>query len=348
QVIETRQADLVAGVAPDADAIHPKYQNVWSRRYIDALILRDENTDPATDDQCDNGRIFYLADANFNVTAIVGESSRGEEDWAVRERYVYTPYGALTILDADFAPVPGNTSAHATTTLYTGRRLDAETGLYYYRARYYHAQLGRFNGRDPIAYGGGDENLYRYVGNSPTNAVDPSGLFKELLDRVFGAVKRAVARNPWLFTPDSMSTTEVLAYASLTAGEMITVGDDYWESWIEDKEHYVSAKNVGELIAGVKAKKSELCADCIGTLEITGHRTDDGISIEPTHESCGRLQSLGNPGVWYLLWDGAQVQKRATLDCLMWFTDGGIAESCGFPSRRGPIVAEILHNYCFS
>jgi len=175
QVIETRQADLVAGVAPDADAVNPKYQNVWSQRYIDALILRDENTDPATDDQCDNGRIFYLADANFNVTAIVAESSRGEEDWAVRERYVYTPYGAATILDADFAPVTGNTSAHATTTLYTGRRLDAETGLYYYRARYYHAQLGRFINRDPIGYGAGDANLYRYVGNWPTFFVDPFG-----------------------------------------------------------------------------------------------------------------------------------------------------------------------------
>jgi len=174
QVIETRQADLVAGVAPDADAIHPKYQNVWSGRYIDALILRDENTDPATDEQCDNGRIFYLADANFNVTAIVAESSRGEEDWAVRERYVYTPYGALTILDADFAPVPGNTSAYATTTLYTGSEYDAETGLYYYRARYYHVGLGRFVSRDPVQ---ADINLYRYVANNPVVYVDPSGLY---------------------------------------------------------------------------------------------------------------------------------------------------------------------------
>ncbi|HUT14251.1 MAG TPA: RHS repeat-associated core domain-containing protein, partial [Thermoguttaceae bacterium] len=140
------------------------------------LILRDENSDPASDDQCDNGRIFYLADANFNVTAIVAESSRGEEDWAVRERYVYTPYGAATILDADFAPVPGNTSAHATTTLYTGRRLDAETGLMYYRARYYHAQLGRFINRDPIA---ADHNLYRYVHANPVTRTDSLGLWDQ-------------------------------------------------------------------------------------------------------------------------------------------------------------------------
>jgi len=48
--------------------------------------------------------------------------------------------------------------------------------MYQFRHRYYHAQLGRFISRDPIGYDGGDANLYRYVGNRPTNAVDPSGL----------------------------------------------------------------------------------------------------------------------------------------------------------------------------
>jgi RHS repeat-associated protein len=58
---------------------------------------------------------------------------------------------------------------------YTGRELDAETGLYYYRARYYDAQTGQFIGQDPIGFGGLDSNLYRYVGNSPTSFTDPYG-----------------------------------------------------------------------------------------------------------------------------------------------------------------------------
>ena len=59
---------------------------------------------------------------------------------------------------------------------YTGREQDRETGLDYYRARYYDASNGRFISEDPLGFRAGDANLSRYVGNSPTNFVDPSGL----------------------------------------------------------------------------------------------------------------------------------------------------------------------------
>jgi RHS repeat-associated protein len=58
---------------------------------------------------------------------------------------------------------------------YTGREQDAETGLNYYRARYYDASNGRFISEDPLGFGAGDSNIYRYVGNSPVNGTDPSG-----------------------------------------------------------------------------------------------------------------------------------------------------------------------------
>ncbi|MDJ0674653.1 MAG: RHS repeat-associated core domain-containing protein [Calothrix sp. MO_167.B42] len=58
---------------------------------------------------------------------------------------------------------------------YTGREFDEETGLYYYRARYYDAATGRFISQDPIGFEAGDGNLYRYVFNSPTNFNDYSG-----------------------------------------------------------------------------------------------------------------------------------------------------------------------------
>jgi RHS repeat-associated protein len=59
---------------------------------------------------------------------------------------------------------------------YTGRDLDPESGLNYYRARYYDAATGRFISEDPIGFGGDDANLYRYVLNSPIKLTDPFGL----------------------------------------------------------------------------------------------------------------------------------------------------------------------------
>ena len=58
---------------------------------------------------------------------------------------------------------------------FTGREWDAETQLYFYRARYYDPQLGRFLSEDPIGLAGGI-NPYVYAGNDPVNHKDPYGL----------------------------------------------------------------------------------------------------------------------------------------------------------------------------
>jgi RHS repeat-associated protein len=56
-----------------------------------------------------------------------------------------------------------------------GEELDTATGLYADGARYYNPATGRFLTQDPMGLAAGDPNVYRYVGNSPTNATDPSG-----------------------------------------------------------------------------------------------------------------------------------------------------------------------------
>jgi RHS repeat-associated protein len=58
---------------------------------------------------------------------------------------------------------------------YQGQRFDAETGLYYYKARHYSPKLGRFLQPDSVGYRGGF-NLYTYVLNDPLNRTDPYGL----------------------------------------------------------------------------------------------------------------------------------------------------------------------------
>ncbi|HOX92525.1 MAG TPA: RHS repeat-associated core domain-containing protein, partial [Spirochaetales bacterium] len=56
---------------------------------------------------------------------------------------------------------------------YTGKDWDEDAGLYYYNARWYDPELGRFTTEDPIRDG---TNWYVYVNNRPLNLVDPSGL----------------------------------------------------------------------------------------------------------------------------------------------------------------------------
>ncbi|MCW5958626.1 MAG: RHS repeat-associated core domain-containing protein [Pyrinomonadaceae bacterium] len=59
---------------------------------------------------------------------------------------------------------------------FTGREYDNFTGLHYYRARFYDAQIGRFTSEDPIGFAGGYVNLFAYVGNNSLNFSDPFGL----------------------------------------------------------------------------------------------------------------------------------------------------------------------------
>jgi len=63
---------------------------------------------------------------------------------------------------------------HPNPYLFTGRRFDRETGLYYYRARYYNPYIGRFLQTDPVGYADGI-NWYLYCSNNPVNFVDASG-----------------------------------------------------------------------------------------------------------------------------------------------------------------------------
>ena len=95
---------------------------------------------------------------------------------------------------------------------YTGREYDPESGLYYYRARYYDADTGRFISEDPIRFAAGDLNLYRYVLNDPVNFTDPSGkvvlapgadeMIQDLIDRARAPRNPNSCSAPPGFVPD--------------------------------------------------------------------------------------------------------------------------------------------------
>jgi len=78
-----------------------------------------------------------------------------------------------------FGRIVAQTGTLANFYTYTGREFDPESGLLYYRARYYDPSIGRFLGEDPLAFKGVQINLYSYVENNPVNAKDPRGLQTE-------------------------------------------------------------------------------------------------------------------------------------------------------------------------
>ena len=103
-----------------------------------------------------------------------------DSNGVIREHVVYDSFGRqLSETDFDSAGTAiASSSPLAVDTLFgfTGREWDADTELQYNRARWYDPAQGRWLGQDPLGFGAGDVNLYRYVDNGPTNGIDPSGL----------------------------------------------------------------------------------------------------------------------------------------------------------------------------
>lgn len=123
-------------------------------------------------------RWYYHHDAIGSVTELT------DANGAIVQAYEYDAWGNPTIFDPDDPEL-------ANPYLYTGRRWDAEIALYYYRARHYAPQLGRFIQTDPIGHAGGS-NLYAYVRNCPTRFTDPLGL--GLLEDIEECIDRCVER----------------------------------------------------------------------------------------------------------------------------------------------------------
>ncbi len=138
-----------------------KSRYVWSPVYVDALILRDRDADGSSGNGLEE-RLWVQQDANFNVTALINGSG------TVVERYAYDSFGKVTYMNASWTTI--GSSAYGWQYLHQGGRLDASSGLYYFRNRDYSPTLGRWVTMDPIRYEAGGSNLYLYIKNNPSTS----------------------------------------------------------------------------------------------------------------------------------------------------------------------------------
>jgi RHS repeat-associated protein len=67
---------------------------------------------------------------------------------SLQQVYAYSPYGDRTTLSAQGTELTSASTDYG----FTGRRFDAETGMWYFRARYFDSEMGRFVSRDPLGY----------------------------------------------------------------------------------------------------------------------------------------------------------------------------------------------------
>lgn len=152
-------------------------QYVWSPVYVDAMVLRDRNTDGNSSLE---ERLYVMHDANLNTTGVINTSG------TVVERYIQDPYGAPTVIDDDWTSDANGLSDVSWVYLHQGGRYNFDTEVYHFRRRDYDPNLGRWYQQDPLEYVDG-ASLYQYVAGRPGVRVDPQGLGPN---------------DDWIFPPD--------------------------------------------------------------------------------------------------------------------------------------------------
>jgi RHS repeat-associated protein len=162
-----------------ADGVTQQY--VYGVGIDEPLVLDQNRNGDGTATGTSDRRLFYHQNTLDTVFALTDEAGR------IVEGYQYDAYGRQTVFTpgpngavnfgGDDVITPGGVSAVSNPYLYTGRRLDGETGLFYYRRRYHDPVTGRFLSRDAVrSYGPREINQYQYVMSNPLRFVDPMGL----------------------------------------------------------------------------------------------------------------------------------------------------------------------------
>jgi len=179
KLIEVRKSGIIARYTYDAlgRRIGKEVNGVTKQfRYDGEDLIMEMNSDdsitasytfgPGIDNPLmmnrNDNNYYYLKDGLGSVTALTDSTSN------IIKEYKYSVFGKIVEETGD--------STLENPFTYTAREYDKETGNYYYRARYYSPEMGRFISEDRIRFSAGDINFYRYVFNNVSNFIDPFGL----------------------------------------------------------------------------------------------------------------------------------------------------------------------------
>jgi RHS repeat-associated protein len=161
---------------------------------------------------------------------------------------------------------------------FTGREFDPETGLLYYRARYYDPKAGRFLSEDPIGFRGG-VNFYAYVLNRPTSFVDPSGLD----GHTWGPIS-------WYTNQEGMGSTEKSAESAHEAQHRA----DFWNGNVfTDRCEALEARGFAAEIPILEARIRELEGRKVCSPE-------EAAELSRLRDDLNRARNFSNPAGTYI------------------------------------------------
>ena len=297
---ETRYFHDDARIIEEQDAAGTTLATYVYGNYIDEILAMDRG-----------GTYYYHQNGLWSVEAI--SDSAGN----VVERYGYDAYGLPAIFNGSGAPVAPNPwgsphSAIGNPWMFTGRQFDEEAGLFFYRARYYDANKGRYLQRDPLGYEDG-LNLYEYARSNPVNWLDPRGTITVTTSK---AEKLACGgRNvQWTFSLDNDAPCNGYIVQKITIlnnvkncvdcpnATGLTPSSEFWEAWYVKKGDKVSwdTKRDGWTDGSTKQSRPETCGYNVarGTIKFFCNTArKDGDAGTGDIGDYGRTAN-GKPGGW--------------------------------------------------
>ena len=219
------------------------------------LIRGSELIARSSDSESARTYYHYASDEMGSTTHIVDENGN------VQNRYAYDAWGKIEVKEE---AVPNRFT-------YYGQQIDPITQQYYLRTRFYNPVIGRFTQED--TYRGDGLNLYAYCANNPVYYIDPSGYYKD------GVERAQFQFSEW---EPGDSITRPMPDGSYPSWD--TIRHRYWRARAQlATDGEFSPQNMGLMRAGYAPKASVLVRD-----RDTGKYSIKVVTLEIHHNRGGR------------------------------------------------------------
>jgi len=186
-------------------------QYVWGL-YIDELLEIE---------LADSSKYYPLQDLLYRTNALT------DSNGSITEKYDTDAYGKTLLFNAADETITNPTCEF----IFTGRRFDPESELYFYRARYYNPELGRFLSKDPLEYED-SMGLYEYVKSRASSLLDPlgKGTIQDTLKMFAYAIQRDWDADPERATKTAKDLYNFLAFGGGLTGKKYS--SEFMKRWL--------------------------------------------------------------------------------------------------------------------